>query len=109
MKMIMAVIHDEDSHQLMEKLTKEGFMATKLASTGGLLKTGNTTLFVGVNKDDVDKVVDIIKEICKTSKKISLINPPVSNVPDNMLSYPVEVTVGGATVFVLDVDQYFKV
>lgn len=109
MKMIIAVIHDEDSHQLMEKLTKEGFMATKLASTGGLLKTGNTTLFVGVNKDDVDKVVDIIKDICKTSKKISLINPPVSNVPDNMLSYPVEVTVGGATVFVLDVDQYFKV
>lgn len=39
MKMVMAVIHDEDSHRLMEALTKGGFMATKLASTGGLLKT----------------------------------------------------------------------
>ncbi len=73
MKMVMAVIHDEDSHRLMEALTKEGFMATKLASTGGLLKTGNTTLFVGVEKDKVDKVVELIKEICKTSKKCPLL------------------------------------
>ena len=109
MKMVMAVIHDEDSHRLMESLTKEGFMATKLASTGGLLKTGNTTLFVGVEKDKVDKVVELIKEICRTSKKMSLVNPPVSNVPDNMLAYPVEITVGGATIFVLDVDQYIKI
>ncbi len=109
MKMVMAVIHDEDSHRLMEALTKGGFMATKLASTGGLLKTGNTTLFVGVEKDKINQVVDIIKDICKTSKKMSLVNPPVSNIPDNMLAYPVEITVGGATIFVLDVDQYIKV
>lgn len=109
MKLVLAVIHDEDSHHLMERLTKEGFMATKLASTGGLLKTGNTTLFVGVSKEQVEAVVDIIKDVCKTCKKMSMINPPVSNIPDNMISFPVEITVGGATIFVLDVDQYFKV
>lgn len=109
MKLVLAVIHDEDSHQLMEKLTKAGFMATKLASTGGLLRTGNTTLFVGVEKDKVDEVVEIIKDVCKTCKKLSMINPPVSNIPDSMISYPVEITVGGATIFVIDVDQYFKI
>jgi len=109
MKLVLAVIHDEDSHQLMERLTKEGFMATKLASTGGLLKTGNTTLFIGVPKEKVDAVVAIIKEVCKTCKKMSMINPPVSNIPDNLISYPVEITVGGATIFVLDIDQYVKV
>lgn len=109
MKMVLSIIHDEDSHHLMEKLTKAGYMATKLASTGGLLKTGNTTLFVGVPKEEVDSVVEIIKSVCKTTKKMSLVNPPVSNLPDNMMSYPVEITVGGATIFVLDIDQYFKV
>jgi len=109
MKLVLAVIHDEDAHHLMERLTKEGFMATKLASTGGLLKTGNTTLFVGVGKEQVEQVVDIMKDVCKTCKKMSMINPPVSNIPDNMISFPVEITVGGATIFVLDVDQYFKV
>ena len=109
MKLVLAVIHDEDAHHLMERLTKEGFMATKLASTGGFLKTGNTTLFIGVPKEDVDRVVELIKDVCKTCKKMSMINPPVSNIPDNMISFPVEITVGGATIFVLDVDQYFKV
>lgn len=109
MKMVLAVIHDEDSHHLMERLTRDGFMATKLASTGGLLKTGNTTLFVGVAEEKVDAVVAIIKEVCKTTKKMSIVNPPVANMGDNMISYPVEITVGGATIFVLDVDQYFKV
>ena len=109
MKLVLAVIHDEDAHHLMERLTKEGYMATKLASTGGLLRTGNTTLFVGIPKEKVDAVVEIIKDVCKTTKKMSMINPPVSNIPDSMISYPVEITVGGATIFVLDVDQYFKV
>lgn len=109
MKMVLAIIHDEDAHHLMEKLTKEGYMATKLASTGGFLKTGNTTLFIGVPKEEVASVVAIIEEVCKTTKKMSVINPPVSSIPDNMMSYPVEITVGGATIFVLDVDQYFKV
>lgn len=109
MKMIMAVIHDEDSHHLMTKLTKAGYMATKLASTGGFLKTGNTTLFIGVEIPEVDKVLKIIEDVCKTTKKMTMINPPVTNIPDNMMAYPVEVTVGGATVFVLDVDQFIKI
>jgi uncharacterized protein YaaQ len=109
MKLVLAVIHDEDAHHLMEKLTQKGFMATKLASTGGFLKTGNTTLFIGVPKEDVEAVLEIIKDICKTCKKMSMINPPISNIPDNMISYPIEVTVGGATIFVVDIDQYLKI
>lgn len=109
MKLVLAVIHDEDSHSLMKDLTNQGFMATKLASTGGLLKTGNTTIFVGVEKAKVDSVINIIKKTCKTTKKMSMINSPVNNMAEGMLSYPVEVTVGGATVFVLDVDQYEKI
>ncbi|MCT4542763.1 MAG: cyclic-di-AMP receptor [Vallitalea sp.] len=109
MKLIIAVIHDEDSHRLTENLNKCGFMATKLASTGGLLKTGNTTILIGVKKEKVDEVIGIIKKQCKTNKQMSLLNPPVAGMPDGYLPYPIEVTVGGATIFVIDVDQYMKI
>lgn len=109
MKMIIAIIHDEDSHRLMNRLSKEGVMATKLASTGGLLRTGNTTFFIGIDEEKVEPVVQIIKEECQTTKQMSLINPPISNMPEGFMSYPVEVTVGGATLFVIDVDQYLKI
>lgn len=109
MKLVIAVIHDEDSHRLTEQINKAGFMATKLASTGGFLKTGNTTMLVGVEKERVQEIIDIIKKECKTNKQMSLLNPPVAGMPDGYLAYPIEVTVGGATVFVIDIDQYIKI
>lgn len=109
MKMIITVIHDEDSHKLVEKLFNCGFSSTKLASTGGLLRTGNTTLFIGVEEEQVDEVIEIIKATCQTTKRISLINPPTSAMPEGYMPYPIEVLVGGATLFVLDVDKYMKI
>ena len=109
MKLIIAVVHDEDSHKLMDALTCKGFMATKLASTGGFLKTGNTTLLIGVPEEQVPIVTDIIKDQCKTEKQMTLVNPPIPSSIEGCMPYPVEVTVGGATVFVVDVEQYFKI
>lgn len=109
MKLIIAVIHDEDSHRLTEEINKAGFMVTKLASTGGFLKTGNSTMLVGVQKEKVEEVLNIIKKECKTNKQMSLLNPPVAGMPDGYLPYPIEVTAGGATVFVVDIDQYLKI
>lgn len=108
MKLVIAVVHDEDTHKLMEALSCKGFMATKLASTGGFLKTGNTTLFIGVPKDQVASVTEIIKSKCKTEKQMTLVNPPIPSSIEGCMPYPVEVTVGGATVFVIDVEQYLK-
>lgn len=108
MKMILTIIHDEDAHRLMHSLMAGGFFATKLASTGGFLKTGNTTFFIGVEDEQVDKVIDLIKEECKTNKKVILASPPVSGFSENFISYPMEIVVGGATVFVVDVDKFFK-
>lgn len=108
MKLVIAVIHDEDAHKLMEALTCKGFMATKLASTGGFLKTGNTTFLVGIPKDKVDDVIEVIKEQCKTEKQLTLVSPAIPSAIEGCMPYPVEVTVGGATVFVIDVEQYLK-
>lgn len=108
MKLIIAVIHDEDAHALMDGLSAAGYMCTKMASTGGLLKNGNTTVFLGVDEEKVDSALEIIKEHCQTNKQMTLITPPSVNVIESVITYPIEVTVGGATVFVLDVDQYIK-
>lgn len=108
MKLVLAVVHDEDSHKLMEALHCKDFTATKLASTGGFLKTGNTTMFIGVPKEMVDDVIAIIKDNCKTEKQMTLVNPPIPSSIEGCMPYPVEVTVGGATVFVIDVEQFLK-
>jgi uncharacterized protein YaaQ len=103
MKMIIAIVQDEDASRLMETLMGEGFRVTKLASTGGFLHGGNTTMLSGVEDAQVDKCLEVIKTICGTRTRMI---PSSSAGMD--LSYPIEVTVGGATVFVMDVMQAEK-
>jgi uncharacterized protein YaaQ len=109
MKLIFAIIQDEYAAELVEAITEKGYRVTKLATTGGFLKAGNTTLIIGVEKEKVEVVVDVIKEICKTRKQIVASPSPISETTGMFVPYPVEVEVGGATVFVLDVDQFIKI
>ena len=106
MKLILAVIEDDDAARLMDALIEHDFSATKLASTGGFLLRGNTTLMVGVDDDKAQEVLDIVKSTCVRRKK--LLPQASSEIPTSM-SLPIEVESGGATVFVLSVDQFHKV
>lgn len=108
MKLIMAIIHDEDAFRLMDLLSEEGYSVTKLASTGGFLRAGNTTLICGVEDEKVEDLVHIIETKCKARKQIASVSSPQINSTENYVPYPVEVTVGGATVFVLSVDEFRK-
>ena len=86
---------------------KGGFAVTKLAATGGFLKSGNTTFIVGTDDDKVDQVIDII---AKQSRRRTQLVPNTTTMDMGMYSaYPVEVTVGGSTIFVLDVERFEKV
>ncbi|AOT70289.1 cyclic-di-AMP receptor [Geosporobacter ferrireducens] len=108
MKLIIAIVHDEDTHNVMEKLTDQAYRVTKLASTGGFLRAGNTTLLVGVEKEKVQDVIETIKATCKNRKEIAPAAAPMMGASGVFMSYPVEVQVGGATIFVLDVEQFEK-
>lgn len=57
MKLVLAIIHDEDAARLTTALNKEGFQVTKLASTGGFLRVGNTTMLIGVEEDRLDEAL----------------------------------------------------
>lgn len=109
MKMVIAIVQDDDALDLIDELTESNFRVTKLATTGGFLKSGNTTLMVGVEKEQVENVIDIIKKTCKKRSEVVAAPTPVSGDPGVYMPYPIEVKVGGATVFVLDVDQFVRI
>ena len=109
MKLIIAVVQDQDVNRLLLRLAQEGCRATKLASTGGFLRQGNTTLLIGVEADQVARVVEAIKETCHSRKQLVTPITGLEGSPGGYLPNPVEVLVGGATIFVLDVEYFAKV
>lgn len=107
MKLIMAIVSNDDSGAVSSSMTKAGFQITKLATTGGFLMAGNTTFISGVDDDKVDEVIAIIS---KHSSRRTQVVPSTSTMDIGMYSsFPVEVTVGGSTIFVLGVDRFEKV
>lgn len=108
MKLVLAIIHDEDAQKLTTALNRANFRVTKLASTGGFLRVGNTTILVGCEEEKLDEVLTIIHEKCQTVKQMTIANQPYTTTAEGYIPYPIEVTSGGATVFVLDVAQFCK-
>ncbi|MBP1907334.1 cyclic-di-AMP receptor [Paenibacillus turicensis] len=106
MKLIIAIIQDKDSNRLSSALVKANYRATKLASTGGFLRAGNTTFLIGVDDNQVESVMAVIRNSCKIREQLVTPVTPMSGTTDSYLPLPVEVQVGGATVFVLPVDQF---
>ena len=108
MKLIIAIVQDEDASRLVSSLMDEGYSVTKLATTGGFLRAGNTTLLLGVENDRFQGAMGVIERICKSRKQIATSPSPVAGTSGVYVPYPIEVTVGGATVFVMDVEQFIK-
>lgn len=105
MKLVIAIVQDEDSGILIDELMQEDFRVTKLASTGGFLKSGNTTLLLGLDDERVEQCLEIINKYSKKRKVTStLMN--LSMQGDGYMPYPLEVTVGGANIFILNVEDH---
>ena len=108
MKLIIAIVQDEDASRLINSLMNDGFGVTKLATTGGFLRAGNTTLLLGVEDQRYQAAMDIIEKICKSRKQIATSPSPVAGSASVYVPYPIEVMVGGATIFVLEVEHFIK-
>ena len=107
MKLIIAIVNKDDSSKLTANLNKAGFMSTKLSTTGGFLSTGNATFIIGVEEDKVDECLKVMEGCC--SKRTQMISTGAGSHTDRFFtSLPVEITIGGATVFVVDVDRFVK-
>lgn len=108
MKLLIAIVQDKDANRLSNQFIDHNLRATRLSTTGGFLKSGNTTFMIGLDDDKVDEALAVIKTTSHTRQQF--MTPPVNLDAqlDNTSSYPVEVQVGGATVFVLPVDQFHQ-
>lgn len=106
MKLIIAIINNDDCPSVLSELTHKGYGATKLSTSGGFLRAGNSTLLIGTEDDKVDDVIAVISEFSR--KRTQMVTPSPSFISEGFISRAVEVTVGGATVFVLDVEQFIK-
>ena len=107
MKLIIAIINYDDANAVTRALTRNGFSATKLSTTGGFLMSGNVTILIGVDETRIQAAIDVIKEH-STSRKQAV--PAASESSFGYYSgSSVEVTVGGATIFVVDIERFERV
>lgn len=107
MKLIVAIVQDEDAGHVISQLNEASFQITRLSTKGGFLRAGNTTLLTGVEDEQVQTVLDIIEENSKARTQFATL-PSSCGAMHGFILSPIEVRVGGATVFVLDVDQFHK-
>ncbi len=106
MKLILAIISTDDTKACISALNKASFHVTRLATTGGFLSSGNTTLIIGCEDKEVEKAIEIIGN--ESQRRKEAVPSTISTDMSNLVSYPIEVEVGGATIFVLNVDQFTK-
>jgi uncharacterized protein YaaQ len=105
-KLVVAIVHNEDAQVLVDALLERDFRATRLHSSGGFLKQSNATVMLGVEDDEVDEVMGIVRENCHSRTQIVNPMPPIMEPGEFFMPYPLEVEVGGATVFVVPVERF---
>jgi uncharacterized protein YaaQ len=106
MKLVVAIVHNEDAGVLVDALLDKEFRATRVSSSGGFLKQSNATIFLGVEEDDVEEVISIVRENCTSRTQVVNPMPPIMEPGEFFMPYPLEVEVGGATVFIVPVDRF---
>ena len=99
---MLAIVQSEDANLLNKRLSNTGFELTRLNTVGGFLASGNMTILTAVEDDQVETVLDVIRKTCRTRTRF--INPlPAGAEPAHLAlaapAYPLEVQIGGATVF----------
>ena len=106
MRLVVAIVNNEDAGALVEALLEREYRATRLHSSGGFLKQSNATIILGVEETSVDEVMSIISANCKARTQVVNPMPPIMEPGEFFMPYPLEVEVGGATVFVMPVERF---
>mgnify|MGYP001027096582 CR=1 FL=1 len=108
MKLLITIVQDQDVSALLEALVDSDFRATRLASTGGFLRAGNTTLLIGVETERLQPLLTLIQVTCKRREQ----SEPAPQISFGEADWNLEsekITVGGAIVFSVDVERFEKI
>jgi uncharacterized protein YaaQ len=107
MKAVVAVVQGQDTIKLGNALRQKGIPFTTVDSTGGFLRERNSTFMMGTSDDELQRVLDVISANCHTRSEYVSSYPSAFDPAEFYMPRPIEVQVGGASVWVLDV-EYFE-
>lgn len=106
-QLLVAIVQEQDASSICDSLIAAGFAGpTRVGSVGGYLEQGNVTLLVGVQTQRLMAALRTIADHCQTRSQYVHPLPPIIDPTIDGSRYPLEVHVGGAAIFVLDVDRY---
>jgi Uncharacterized protein conserved in bacteria len=110
MKIIYAIVGSDDGNRVTDVLTDHHFSVTRLATTGGFLKKGKSNLMIGTEEEQVDHAIELIRDTCGKRQKITcdIPAPNIGSISAGYVMMPVSVELGGATIFVTDVERFEK-
>lgn len=109
MKLMYIIVRQDNENDVMNTLIKNNYRITKLATSGGFLKRGNTTFISCCQDNEVQNAIDLIKNECGKRKRIQIDMPiNVSSSAINYSAVPTQIEIGGATIIVTDVFKYEK-
>jgi len=108
LKLFFAVVHDADAQALTDSLVAAGFRFTHLPTSGGFLRDGNVTFILSVEKDRIGALISIVRR--NATKRVQAVNPltALPEIPLGSAAFPMEIHVGGATIFMFDADRVEK-
>jgi len=107
-KLVVCIVHNRDKGKITDELVKAGFKFTIIGSTGGFLREGNTTFLIGVTEEELVTLHKVIAQNCQSREQLVNVMPFEAAPPGAFIPSPVKVPVGGAVVFVLNVDQFHR-
>ncbi|MDR0899124.1 MAG: cyclic-di-AMP receptor [Lactobacillaceae bacterium] len=107
MKLITAIVQEKDANPVANALVENDIRATRLNTAGGFLRSGNATFIIATEDNNVDNTIQIISDNSK--KRTEFVTPPVALNMATELTEPLEVTVGGATIIVQDIERFEQI
>lgn len=108
MKLAVCIIHNRDKGRVTDELVKAGFKFTVIGSTGGFLREGNTTILIGVPEEDLSSLRQVFSANCQSRDQLVNVMPFEAATPGAFIPNPVKVPVGGAVMFVIDVESFHR-
>lgn len=110
MKLAIVIVQKEDSKKLEDILISEKYQLTRFDSLGGFLKKKNSTFFVGVEDEKLEKLLDLIRKTCKARKEIiTSALPSTPGLGETLITDGTKIQIGGAIVFIVEVEKFVKV
>jgi uncharacterized protein YaaQ len=102
----MCIVHNRDKGKIIDDLVNGGFKFTIIGTTGGFLREGNTTILIGTEESSIEQLLEIVHRDSQAREQLVNVSPYEPVGPSSFIATPVKVPVGGAVVFILDVERF---